>query len=59
MKLQEACERLNKLVGIKFKDLFSPEDMEDIIIAKGKTGRECFTDRISNGTQIVIGSNNS
>ena len=39
MKLQEACEKLNKLVGIRFKELFSPEEMEDIIIAKGKTGQ--------------------
>lgn len=39
MKLQEACDRFNKLVGIKFKDLFSMEDMKDIITAKGKTGQ--------------------
>ena len=34
MKLQEACERLNKLVGIKFKDLFSPEDMKNGYVLK-------------------------
>lgn len=39
MKLQEACDKLNNLVGIKFKDLFTPEDLKDIIIAKGKTGQ--------------------
>ncbi|MBR3256492.1 DNA mismatch repair protein MutH, partial [Candidatus Saccharibacteria bacterium] len=39
MKLQEACEKLNKLAGIKFKDLFSSADMEEIIINKGKTGQ--------------------
>lgn len=39
MKLQEACDKLNKLVGIKFSSLFSAEEMRDIIIAKGKTGQ--------------------
>jgi DNA mismatch repair protein MutH len=39
MKLQEACDKLNNLVGIKFCDLFSPSDMERIIINKGKTGQ--------------------
>ena len=39
MKLQEACEKLNKLAWIKFKDLFSSADMEEIIVNKGKTGQ--------------------
>ena len=39
MKLQEACDNLNKLVGIKFSSLFLAEEMRDIIIAKGKTGQ--------------------
>ena len=39
MKLQEACEKLNKLAGIKFKDLFPLADMEEIIVNKGKTGQ--------------------
>ena len=39
MKLQEACDKLNKLVGIKFSSLFSAEERRDIIIAKGKTGQ--------------------
>lgn len=39
MKLQEACEKLNKLAGIKFRDLFSADDMKEIIVNKGKTGQ--------------------
>ncbi|WP_310604789.1 DNA mismatch repair protein MutH [Anaerosporobacter sp.] len=39
MRLQEACERFNELAGIKFGELFSPSDMEMIIINKGKTGQ--------------------
>lgn len=39
MRLQEACEKLNRLAGIKFKDLFPSDDMEEIIINKGKTGQ--------------------
>lgn len=39
MKLQEACEKLNKLAGIKFEDLFSAADMKDIAVNKGKTGQ--------------------
>ena len=27
MKLEEACNRFNKLAGIKFGELFSPSDM--------------------------------
>lgn len=39
MKLQEACDKLNDLAGIKFRDLFSLADMEQIVINKGKTGQ--------------------
>lgn len=39
MRLEEAHFRLNELAGIRFKDLFSPADMEMIIINKGKTGQ--------------------
>lgn len=39
MRLEEACNRFNKLAGIRFGDLFSPADMNMIIINKGKTGQ--------------------
>ncbi len=39
MKLEEACKRFNKISGIRFGELFSPSDMESIIINKGKTGQ--------------------
>lgn len=39
MKLEEACKRFNELAGIRFGDLFSPADMNMIIINKGKTGQ--------------------
>ena len=39
MKLEEACNRFNKLAGIRFRELFSPSDMNMIIINKGKTGQ--------------------
>lgn len=39
MKLQEACEKFNSLAGIRFGELFSPSDMDMIIINKGKTGQ--------------------
>ncbi|NMA85459.1 MAG: DNA mismatch repair protein MutH [Epulopiscium sp.] len=39
MKLQEACEKLNSLVGVRFDELFSPSDMEMIVINKGRTGQ--------------------
>lgn len=39
MRLEEACQRFNKLVGIRFGDLFSPADMNMIKINKGKTGQ--------------------
>ena len=39
MRLEEACRRFNELAGIRFGDLFSPTDMNMIIINKGKTGQ--------------------
>src|SRR5574344_2267130 len=39
MRLEEACNRFNKLAGIRFDELFSPSDMNMIIINKGKTGQ--------------------
>ena len=36
MRLQEACVRFNKLAGIRFEELFSQNDMNMIIINKGK-----------------------
>lgn len=39
MRLEEACSRFNKLAGIRFGELFSPSDMNMIIINKGKTGQ--------------------
>lgn len=39
MRLEEACRRFNELAGIRFGNLFSPADMDQIIINKGKTGQ--------------------
>ena len=39
MYLDEACVRFNKIAGIKFGELFSPDDMNMIIVNKGKTGQ--------------------
>lgn len=39
MRLEEANRRFNQLAGIKFKDLFSPSDMQMIILNKGKHGQ--------------------
>lgn len=39
MRLEEACNRFNDLARIPFGDLFSPADMNMIIINKGKTGQ--------------------
>ena len=39
MRLEEACSRFNRLARIRFGDLFSPSDMNMIIINKGKTGQ--------------------
>ena len=45
MRLEEAGRRFNELAGIRFGDLFSPADMNMIIINKGKIMR---TDKMSN-----------
>lgn len=39
MKLEEANVKLNKLSRVRFGDLFSDEDMNTIILNKGKTGQ--------------------
>lgn len=39
MRLEEAHKRFKDLSGIRFKDLFSPSDMQMININKGKTGQ--------------------
>lgn len=38
MRLEEAGRRFNELAGIRFGDLFSPADMNMIIIIKEKPG---------------------
>lgn len=39
MRLDEACRRFNNIAGIPFGELFSSEDLNMIIINKGKTGQ--------------------
>lgn len=39
MKLEDARQKLNKIVGIKFKDLYSRKELKGIKIAKGNTGK--------------------
>lgn len=39
MRLEEAYYKLNKLAGQRFEFLFSPSDLDMIIINKGKTGQ--------------------
>lgn len=39
MKLNIAEQRLNSIANIKFKQLFSEEELESIIINKGRTGQ--------------------
>ncbi|HAG03799.1 MAG TPA: DNA mismatch repair protein MutH [Lachnospiraceae bacterium] len=39
MYLEEARNKLNRIAGIKFSDIFSEEQMEMIIKNKGKTGQ--------------------
>lgn len=39
MKLEEAKQKLDRLVGIPFCELFSPADLQTIILNKGKTGQ--------------------
>ena len=56
MRLQEACVRFNKLAGIRFEELFSQNDMNMIIINKGKTG-QLLELALENGhIQCVIGN---
>jgi len=39
MKLEKAKQKLDQLVGIPFNELFSPADLQTIILNKGKTGQ--------------------
>lgn len=39
MRLEEAHERIDRIVGVPFGNLFSPEDIHTIIINKGKSGQ--------------------
>jgi DNA mismatch repair protein MutH len=39
MRIEEAYNKLNELTGIRFGDLFSPSDIDMIIVNKGKTGQ--------------------
>lgn len=39
MKLEEANEKLNYLSGRPFKELFSSDQIDDIIVNKGRTGQ--------------------
>lgn len=39
MRLEQACNKLNDIAEIPFGELFSPADMNMIIINKGKTGQ--------------------
>ena len=39
MKLEEAIPKINKIVGIKFKELYTIKELKDIKIAKGNTGK--------------------
>lgn len=39
MKLNEAEKKLNSIANVKFKQLFNEEELQSIIINKGKTGQ--------------------
>ena len=39
MKLEEAIPKIEKIVSIKFKDLYTTDELKDIKIAKGNTGK--------------------
>jgi len=39
MKLEEAIPKIEKIVGVKFKDLYTIDELKDIKIAKGNTGK--------------------
>ena len=38
MKLEDAIPKIEKIVGVKFKDLYTSDELVDIKIAKGNTG---------------------
>lgn len=39
MKLEEAIPKIEKIIGKKFKDLYTIDELRDIKIAKGNTGK--------------------
>ena len=39
MKLEDACKKINKIANIQFKNLFSPDVLDNIILNKGKSGQ--------------------
>ena len=39
MKLFEALPKIEKIIGIPFKDLYGKDELKDIVIAKGNTGK--------------------
>jgi DNA mismatch repair protein MutH len=39
MKLEDAIPKIERIIGIKFKDLYSIDELKDIKIAKGNTGK--------------------
>jgi len=39
MKLKDALPKLDKIINIPFKELYSSNELKDIIIAKGNTGK--------------------
>ena len=39
MKLEEAIPKIDNIIGVKFKELYTIDDLKDIKIAKGNTGK--------------------
>jgi DNA mismatch repair protein MutH len=39
MKLEDAIPKIEKFIGIKFKDIYTIDELRDIKIAKGNTGK--------------------
>lgn len=39
MKLSEALPKIEDIIGIPFRDLYNIEELRDIVIAKGNTGK--------------------
>ena len=39
MKLKDALPKLDKIINIPFKELYSSNELKDIVIAKGNTGK--------------------